>query len=354
MSRWLTVAALAALQVLLLQLPARSAGAQIAPSPLADAIAAYNDLDFDAAATQFRDALAGTGPQRLADLQRVQALMYLGATELFRNRRPAASEAFQQLLISQPRYRPDPVIFPPEIIAGFQEARIGVRATEVAITQGAEFEVPTERLPIMVYAASLHDIRVRITTSLGAPERVVYEGVIGDSLQIGWDGRDASDRPAAPGRYLLRIASRAPTGNTERETQVPLELEHLPPDTLAWPDPPRAADLLPETEVRANGARQFLTGLLGAGVAAGLPALAGAQSTSTLRFIVGGAITGAGIVGMATAARPRPIPANIAANAVTRTAWQGELRRVQAENAERRRVVQVRVQVGRPATVEVR
>jgi hypothetical protein len=352
--RWLAVLTHATCLALLLASPNAMLRAQGAPSSLTDAIAAFNDLDFDVAASRLREALSVTGGQRLTEPQRVQGLMYLGATEVFRNRRSAATEAFQSLLITQPRFRPDAVIFPPEVVASFQEARIGVRATEAAIAPIAEFAVPTERLPIMLYAASLHDIRVRVTTSLGAPERVLYDGVIGDSLQIAWDGRDVAGRVGAPGRYLLRIASRAPAGNTERETQIPLELEHLPADTIAWPEPLRPSDLLPESEVRANGVRQFLTGLVGAGVAASLPAVAGANTASTLRFIVAGAIAGGGVIGLATAARPRPIPANIAANTVRRTAWQAELARIQRVNAERSGVVKVRVRAERSVTVEVR
>lgn len=354
MSLWRHALTAVSLFALLFVTPLTPLRAQEGPDPLASAVAAYNDLDFDAAAIRLRDALALSGAQRLSEANRARALMYLGAAELFRGGRPAAVEAFQSLLLVQPRYRPDAVIFPPEVVALYQETRIGVRAIEAVVAPVTDLEVPVERLPVMLYASSLHDIRVRITTSLGAPERILYEGVIGDSLQIAWDGREASGRAGSQGRYLLRIASRGPGGNTEREVQIPLELEHLPLDTLPWPEPLRSADLLPETEVRANGMRQFLTGLVGAGAVGALPAIAGASDAGTVRFVVAGAIAGSGIIGLATAAKPRPIAANIAANAARRGEWQRELQRVQAENAERRRVVRIRVRAERAVTVEIR
>lgn len=328
--------------------------AQEGPDPIASALAAYNDLDFDTAAARLRDALAVGGAQRLSEANRARALMYLGAAELFRGERPAAAEAFRSLLMVQPRFRPDAVIFPPEVVALFQETRIGVRAIDAVVAPVTDLKVPVERLPVMLFASSLHEIRVRITSSLGAPERVLYEGVIGDSLQIAWDGREASGRAGSQGRYLLRIASRGPGGTSEREVQIPLELEHLPLDTLPWPEPLRSTDLLPETEVRANGMRQFLTGLLGAGAASALPSIAGSRDAGTVRFVVAGAIAGSGIVGLVTAAKPRPIDANIAANAARRGAWQQELQRVQAENAEGRRVVHIRVRAERAVRVEIR
>lgn len=330
------------------------AQAQQTPDPLASAIAAYTDLDYDQAATRFRSALALVGSQRLSDANRARALMYLGATELFRGVRPAAVESFRSLLLLQPRYRPDGVIFPPEVVAVFQETRIGVRAIEAVVAPVTDLAIPTERLPVMLYASSLHDIRVRVTTSLGAPERLVYEGVIGDSLLIGWDGRDASGRAAQPGRYLLRVASRGPGGNTEREVQLPLELEHLPADTIAWPAPPDRADLRPETAVRANGLRQFLTGLIGAAIVVSLPSVAGGNDAGTERYGVAGAVAAGGIIGLATAARPRPVPENIAYNNSLREAWQRELERVKAENANRRGRVLVRVRAERPVTAEIR
>lgn len=352
MSRWR--AARYVIATLLLILAPATLRAQAAPDPLGPSLAAFNDLDYDVAATRLRAALAVVGAQRLADEDRARAFMYLGATEHFRGVRPSAIEAFRQLLIIEPRYRPSEVIFPPEVIALFQETRIGVRATSAAIPANAEISIPRDRLPIRVFASSLHDIRVRVTTSLGAPERVLYEGVIGDSVLVSWDGREASGAAARPGRYLLRISSRSPTGTVERELQVPLELEHVPVDTLPWPDQLRSSQLRPETEVKDDGRRQFITGLFGAASAVLLPSLIGAKEPSSLRFGVAAGIGITGVIGLTTASRPRPIPDNIAYNNARRAEWAQEFERVKAENRTRTAVTRVRVRTERAVTVEIR
>lgn len=340
--------------ILLLLAPMRTLRAQDLVDPLAAALTSFNDLDYDVAATRLRAALALTGGQRLPDTERARALMYLGATENFRGIRAGAIDAFRALLIVDPRYRPSEVIFPPEVIALYQETRIGVRATSAEITPTSEIAIPTDRLPVKIFASSLHDIRVRVTTSLGAPERILYEGVIGDSLLVSWDGREASGAAGRPGRYLLRIASRGPGGNTEREVQIPLEVEHVPIDTLPWPEPLNASSLRPETVVRANGTRQVITGLAGAAAVVMLPTLIGATDASSLRYGVAAGISVAGLVGLATATRPQPIPENIAANNTLRAEWTQELERIKAENRTRLATVRLRVRVERAVTVEIR
>ena len=347
---WLKVGTL----ILLLLAPARATHAQAPTDPLAPALAAFNDLDYDVAATRLRATLALTGAQRLTDADRARALMYLGATENFRGVRAGAVDAFRALLIVDPRYRPSEVIFPPEVIALYQETRIGVRATSAEIAPTSEIAIPTDRLPIKIFASSLHDIRVRVTTSLGAPERILYEGVIGDSILVSWDGREASGAAGRPGRYLLRIASRGPGGNTEREVQIPLEVEHVPIDTLPWPEPLNASSLRPETVVRANGTRQVITGLAGAAAVVLLPTLIGATDASSLRYGVAAGITVAGLVGLATATRPQPVPENIAFNNTLRAEWAQELERIKAENRTRLATVRLRVRVERAVTVEIR
>jgi hypothetical protein len=351
-SRWRT--ALRVCWVLLLVLSPVRVHTQAAADPLASAIAAYNDLDYVAASSRLRSAIAQMGAQRLTDADRARALMYLGATEYFRGSRPGAVEAFRTLLVLNARYRPSEVIFPPEVVALYQEARIGVRATFAEVPASSQLVVPPDRLPIKIFASSLHDIRVRVTTSLGAPERVLYEGVIGDSVLVSWDGREASGAAGRPGRYLLRIASRGADGNTVREVQIPLEVEHVPIDTLPWPVALTSAQLRPETVVRANGTRQVITGLVGAGAVVLLPSVIGATDASSMRYGVAASVGVAGLVGLATATRPRPVPENIAFNNARRSEWSIESERVKAENRRRLAAVRLLVRAERAVTVEIR
>lgn len=85
------------------QLPAQSA--------MTRAIAAYQSLDFDLAATLLRRILVGD----FADSTRIQALTYLGAAEHYRGQPDSARAVFRRLVQLAPGYRPDTLVFPPEI-----------------------------------------------------------------------------------------------------------------------------------------------------------------------------------------------------------------------------------------------
>ena len=245
------------LSIALMFLPARS-GAQAAgqtgqaDDPLARALTAYRNLEYDDAATRLRALLAPNASVRLSAADRQRALMHLGATELFRDRRAAAVESFRTILFADPRYRPDELIFPPEVSALFQETRFGVRVVTVLVPAEVEIRGTSDRLPIRIFASSLHEIRAQILGATGSPERTLHEGAIGDSLELLWNGRDGLGRLREPGRYLLRVTSRAPDGKDEREVEIPLDVERMLVDTLDSPVPIDPSTLRPESEVRAK------------------------------------------------------------------------------------------------------
>lgn len=347
MIRWLG----ALLLVLLLGLP--SAGAAQRPDELARPIASYRDLDYDGAATAFRAALAATGPSSLTDADRQRALMYLGATETFRGRRDAALEAFRTLLLTDVRYRPDELVFPPEVSTLFQESRIGLRAASVVVPAETEIRSTTDRLPVRIYAASLHDIRASIIDASGGPVRVLHEGAMGDSLELSWNGRDGLGRLREAGQYRLRVTSRSPAGRDEREVIVPLTITRADTDSLAMPAPLPASALRTESAAATGGTRFLTTGLVGAVVAAALPAVAGSGSEGGgLRFGVAAALGAAGVFGFMRAKQPRALPENIEWNRRQRAIWQQEADRVQRENEARRAATRLRIVAGR-ATVTV-
>ena len=95
--------------------PPGSLLSQDAPGSASDlmtrAIRAYQDLEFDVAATLLRRALSST----LDDTTRVRALTYLGAADQYRGRRDSAEAVFRRLIVLSPTYRPDTLVFPPEI-----------------------------------------------------------------------------------------------------------------------------------------------------------------------------------------------------------------------------------------------
>jgi len=322
---------------------------------LARGLSAYRNLDYDEAATRLRAALAQTGANRLSDADRANALMHLAATELFRNRREAATESIRILLSADPRYRPDELIFPPEVSALFQEARLAVRAVTVVVPPQMEIQALADRYPVRVYAATLHDIRAQITNAFGSPERTLHEGAVGDSLLLLWNGRDGIGRLREPGRYLLRVTSRGPTGRDEREVEIPLDIERLVLDTLPTPRALEPSAFRPESEVRSRGIRPLVAGLMAAAAVAVLPSVAGSkQDGMSLRFGVAGALGVSAVIGLTSASRPRALRDNIEFNRRLRDDWQKEFERVRSENDARRAATRIRIVAGRATTVEIR
>src|SRR2546423_124265 len=81
--------------------------------------------------------------------------------------------------------------------------------------------------------------------------RTLYEGPIGDSLDVRWDGRDSLSAPISGGHYLLKVVAREPSGRIHRSLEVPLEVTRQAQDTLPIPPAPDRRQILPE---RAGGA----------------------------------------------------------------------------------------------------
>ncbi len=341
------------LAVALVALPCTMAAQR--PDPLARSLAAYRDLDYDGAATALRAILAPTGAAGLSDADRMRALMYLGATEAFRSRRDAAIEAFRALLALDVRYRPDDLVFPPEVSTLFQETRIGFRAATVVVPAETQIASTADRFPIRIYAASLHDIRVSVIDATGGPVRVLHDGAVGDSLELLWNGRDGLGRLREAGTYRLRVTSRSPSGRDEREVIVPLTITQVNQDTLAMPAPLLASTFRTETAPATAGTRFLVAGITGALAAAALPSIAGAGSEGgALRFGVSAALGVAGVLGFNRARQPRPIPENIEWNRRQRAAWQEETERVQRENVARRAATRLRIAAGAATTTVIR
>ncbi len=342
---------LALLALLLSLIGAGSLGAQRV-DPLARAMKAYTDLDYDVAAQTFRTALALEGAARLADEDRVRALMHLGATEVFRGRRDAAVVAFRSLIVLDPRFRPDIVVFPPEVSTLYQESRIGVRATSVLVPATANIRTVADRLPIRIFSASLHDVRVTITDGLGAPVRVMYDGAVGDSLDLLWNGRDGLGRLREEGRYKLRVTSRSFEGRDEREVEIPLTLLRVATDTLPWPAELQQNAFRPETLITTEGRKYLATGIVAAALVAVLPAVVGSDNEgSTLRFGVAALLGAGGVFGLKRASRPIAIAENMTWNRERRAAYAREIDRIRAENDVRRASNGLRITSGAPVIV---
>jgi hypothetical protein len=111
--------------------------ARTGPDWLARGERAYLMLEYDSAAVWLRRGLAAPG---LPDSLRLRGLTYLGATEVFRDRREAAQAAFAEIVRADPVYAPDSLVFPPRVTTAFGLAR---RAAAVPVATSPSAPAPT-------------------------------------------------------------------------------------------------------------------------------------------------------------------------------------------------------------------
>jgi hypothetical protein len=325
--------------------------AQAPAALVAQGMRAYQDLEFDAAAGLLRRALTPPLADSLDVRERARALTYLGATERFLERRDSAMAVFRRLVLLDPRYRPDPLVFPPEVTRLFDEARLGTKV--VAIRTAADTTIPLEQgwLTAWLFPSSPHDVTVGIAGEGGRPLRVLYAGPLGDSLRIRWDGRDSAGALVPGGRVWLTVASRGGRGGA-RIVQLPLTFD-LALDTLAHPAPPSPGQLLPERVGRRTALRSLASGLVIGAAALSLPQVVAPGERSTgARVAVGGTLVVSGLVGYFTQRPGRPLPGNIAANRALRDAWRRRTDSIVVDNASRRRAASFRIRAGHVVVVE--
>jgi hypothetical protein len=348
-----SLSALAALAALTVSL-ACGAQAQSPAVQLASGIRAYGDLNFDSAAALLRAALASPGVPPLTDAERVRGLVHLGATELFRERRDSAAAAFQALLFLEPRYRPDQLVFPPEVSSLFEEVRLRTRGVKASVPPVTRLDAPGDQVVVWLYATSYHQIDVAILRANGVRVRSVYAGAAGDSLQLPWDGRTDTGALVESGSYQFEVDSRGTDGRVVRSLVVPLSVERLVLDTLPLPAPPDAL-MLPEREAGHSGLRALLTGLVGAAAVLALPeVVAGGSGGGGMveRFAVVGALGTSGLATFLTQRRATPIPENVAANQAVRASWRAQTEVVRAANGAIRQEVHLVIRARSPLAGE--
>src|SRR2546422_3213453 len=327
--------------------------AQSASDLLAGGVRAYQALEYEAAAALLERSLRRVAAAGLADSMRARALTYLAARELFRGQRDSAIAAFRQLVLLNPRYRPDELIFPPQVTNLFQEVRRATRAIAVAVPPVTELRARLERFTAGVLASSLADVTVTLAREDGTPVRTLYEGPVADTLTVKWAGLRAAGAPADNGRYVLRVTPRTSTADGPRARKVVLEVKQERPDTVAWPPPLTTPPLLPERTSTGPAFRSLAAGLVAGAAVVALPSLmAQGKDATGARFAVGAAVGVSGLVGF-FARRPRPLEANVRANASQRDAWKRKLDLVKAENAARLRTMRLVVRAG-PETIAER
>jgi len=329
----------------------RAAHAQSGDELVAQGVRAYQNLEYDQASGLLRRSLAGND-RSLSDSGRARALMYLGATELFRGRRDSALAAFRRLVVHDPRYRPDQLIFPPEVSSTYDLARRVVPAI-APVAENGDIMLGDALYPIRLYASSFHEIQALVLTEDGRVVRQLYLGPIADSLVIRWDGLDSAGTGPARGRFNLVVVSRNPQGQPLRRVQMALQTTARIPDTLPHPRAPEDTGLQPERRSSGPAWRSLIRGLAAGGAAVLLPSLVtGESSGSDARYIVAGTLSLTGLVGFLAQRPGRVLTRNVAANRASREAWQRQVSSIIEENARRRADVRLRINPGRITRTE--
>ena len=292
---------------------------------LARGVEAYQHLNLDQAVSLLRASLAPTGGTGLLAGDQVRALTYLGAAELFRTHTDSARAAFRRVVALDPEYRPDQTVFPPQVTELFALVRRASPAVAVRIAPVTRFTARAESLHVnLVGSDTATRARVRVEREDGMLVRELFDGVVGDSVTVGWDGQATGGTPVAAGRYRLTVTTIGSTTSGDRVARVPLIVERQAQAATAPAAPATPPDslLLPERSAGGSGWPSLAVGAGGALVAAALPVAINPGSDDGRRhFVVSVAIGSAGLLGFLWQRRGHPLPDNIRANAALRQQW---------------------------------
>jgi hypothetical protein len=330
---------------------------QSASSLLEQGVRAYTVREYDGGAWLLRRALAVEGSTALGTADAAKALMYLTATEVARSQRDSALAAARRLIVLDARYRPDQQAFPPDVIAVLQEARraapsVSIRAPgDTAIRPGADAFV------VRLGAATSPEVTATITGADGRVVRTLYTGAFRDSMDVRWNGLDASGNPPPDGRYAIIVA---PTAREQRRSgggatwslRLPLELTRPPVDTTPLPPAPPDSLLRPERGDTKSAIRALAPGIVAGVAIIALPkVVASGERASNARLIVGGSVAIAGIAAFLSRHPGQPLPGNTQYNRNLRDNWRRNAAEISRRNADRVRQGRIIIRPGAPSFV---
>lgn len=321
--------------------------AQTAKLLLTEGIAAHRDLEFVAAARLLTRALNPDLKPPLGETERDRALMYLGSAHLNQTEREEAATAFRTLVIGNPRYRPDSLVFPPPVTQLFAEVVQTTKAVAIEMPDQHTLVAGARDITIRVFASSAHQITATILGTRGDTVVALFDGPIKDSLTVSWNGLVAEQKPPTSGSYRLEVASKLSPNAVVRAVRIPLEIQATtaPDPTPSLPAPP---DSLFRPERRPAGPA---LALLIPGVALGTLIVI-PRGLGDARFVFGGGIAVAGVVGFFLQKPGRPIPDNIAVNTRLRRDWSRRAA-VLRDQARQRASTRLVIRAGPAERIEV-
>lgn len=319
--------------------------AQSPSNLLASGIRAYQNLDFVVAERVL--ARAAEHANASTDVRR-KSLMYLGATEVLAKHGDSAATVFRTLVLEDPRYRADELVFPPQITSVFDSVRRATPAVAVdvpadtVVARGAD-------VAITIYPSTLH----RVTVTVQGPDsaaNILLSGLVADSAEVRWQPPQPTTDSA---RFRIVARSLDLNGDVLRSVTVPVSVARASVDTTPLPAPPPDSAYLPERAHDTSGWRALAAGVgVGGALIALAPVVAPSSDLSPGRFAIGGAVSLAGIVGFFTHQPNRVLRANVRANEALRNAWRAKRDAVAADNAAARASVPLVIRAGSPVRRE--
>jgi hypothetical protein len=336
-----------------LALLATPAAAQTPATLMNEGLAAYEDLEFALAARLLRRAVFPDAEPALSTAQMERALVYLGASEVLLGEQNQAAETFRGLVLANPRFRPNELVFPPRVTRVYGEVLQTTKAVDLEAPLRTLLVTRTERIGFQVFPTSEHRIRATIVSNEGATVRVLYDGVVEGPRTLAWDGLDGRGRPPASGNYRLEIESMVTRGNTLRSVWMPITLEERPIATVATPTPPPDSLLKNEKRSAVPGLSILIPSAV-VSAALVIPALGGDAENSGARITVGAAVGLGGLIGFVLMKPGAELPDNVAYNDSLRADWSSRSAEAEQENRERQGITRFMVYTGPLRRVEGR
>ncbi len=245
-------------------------------------------------------SLAPAAAPALSPADRLRALCYLGAAQLFRGRRDSAEATFRRLIRAAPRYQPDDLVFPPQVTDLFESVRRAMPVLAIVLPAETTLGPREGRLTARVVTSVPQPVQVIVRrVDKTGPPLTLYDGAVVDSLVVGWDGALVPGESPAEGRYVLDVVA-VDSGRPHTRLEVPLTVSRAAADTVPVPAAPALPTGAPSASAPASrGLRSLAFGLLAGAAAATLPALISPhRSLPDARFAVGVSIGTFALVGL--------------------------------------------------------
>jgi hypothetical protein len=318
---------------LLLVVAVRAGQAQ-ADSSLAQARAAYNDLDYAGAIQFARRALAVP----LGAEERVAAYEVLGYSYGALDSTRQAVDAFRRLIFLAPDREPDVERVSPRITSLYASALGQVLVVRHLQVDSASFVAGTAGVPIHFEVSRSALARTRV---IGPRlDLVVDSQTVAGTVGIWWNARGADGRPLPAGEYEVLVTAQEGEREEYSSRPVRVRVEHGTVDTLPMLGSLPGYHEQPEVVTPPRDWRPLALTVVFAGLASGAFFALDNSDLGTGPRTAMVSVAGASLVtGVGLSLRrpdPRPSQTNILYNRLVRELLARRNAEIAAQNAERR------------------